>query len=65
MPLSDINRLIPVLSYVLNQLVSRNDKIPLSQITITRFHAMKSPNIGIQHYLERFVEVYFFFIFEL
>lgn len=44
---------VPILSCVLNQLCKRNDKIPLDPNCISKFHAMRPPQISILNYLER------------
>jgi len=45
--------LVPVISHILNQLVSRNDQLSFQQNQTTMFHGLKSPGISIQAYLER------------
>jgi len=45
--------LVPVLSYILSNMVERNDKIALDDTKRTVFHAQKSPLISLHRYLER------------
>eukprot|EP00301_Raphidiophrys_heterophryoidea_P006762 c12700_g2_i3.p1 GENE.c12700_g2_i3~~c12700_g2_i3.p1 ORF type:complete len:175 (+),score=34.01 c12700_g2_i3:490-1014(+) len=42
-----------VLACVLDQVVTRNDRIPLASNKVTIFHALRPPNIGVKNYLER------------
>lgn len=46
--------IVPVLACVLNQLCSRNDQLPVDHASLTKFHALKPPSIGLADYLERF-----------
>eukprot|EP00301_Raphidiophrys_heterophryoidea_P007536 c12905_g1_i2.p1 GENE.c12905_g1_i2~~c12905_g1_i2.p1 ORF type:complete len:175 (+),score=39.27 c12905_g1_i2:234-758(+) len=45
--------IVQVLACVLDQVVSRNDRLPLASNKVTIFHALRSPNIGVKSYLER------------
>lgn len=44
---------VPVLACVLHQLCTRNDRLPVSQKNITKFHALRPPAISIKDYLNR------------
>jgi len=48
--------IVPVLASVLNQLIARNDKMPINPEGMTRFHAFKPPSITVQNYLNRVVK---------
>jgi len=50
------NYIVPVLASVLNQLIARNDKMPINPEGMTRFHAFKPPSITVQNYLNRVVK---------
>jgi len=50
------NYIVPVLASVLNQLIARNDKMPINPESMTRFHAFKPPSITVQNYLNRVVK---------
>ena len=41
---------------MLNQLITHNDKIPLTNQNVTRFHSRSAPSIGIIDYLQRIVK---------
>jgi hypothetical protein len=45
--------IVPVLACVLNQLCLRNDRLPISQKGVSKFHALRPPAISIKEYLMR------------
>jgi len=45
--------IVPVLACVLNQLCMRNDKLPMNQKNVSKFHALRPPAITIKDYLSR------------
>lgn len=47
------NAIVPVLACVLNQLCLRNDRLPMSQKGLSKFHALRPPAISIKDYLQR------------
>lgn len=44
---------VPILACVLNQLCTRNDRLPFDQKNVSKFHALRPPAINIKDYLER------------
>jgi hypothetical protein len=50
--------IVRVLAAVLDRLVTANAAIAMSDPgQVTKFHAMKTPGIGVQQYLERYVYI--------
>jgi len=47
------NAIVPVLACVLQQLCLRNDRLPLSNRGVSKFHALRPPAISIKDYLLR------------
>lgn len=47
------DKLIEVLSEVLNRLCERNDRFIMNTTPITRFHALRPPQITVKYYLQR------------
>uniref|UniRef100_A0A6A7GCF6 Protein CNPPD1 n=1 Tax=Hirondellea gigas TaxID=1518452 RepID=A0A6A7GCF6_9CRUS len=47
------NKLVSALSCVLTQLCRRNDLIPFNRSAVTKFHALRAPDICIHDYLVR------------
>jgi len=47
------NKIVNVLSDVLSRLCERNDRFAMSDSPVTRFHALKAPQITIKFYLKR------------
>lgn len=45
--------IVPILACVLNQLCSRNDRLPVDPKMVSKFHALRPPAIGVADYLER------------
>jgi len=45
--------IVPVLACVLKQLCDRNDRLPVSGRTVSKFHAQRPPAITIADYLHR------------
>lgn len=45
--------IVPVLACVLNQLCQRNDRLPMAQRGVSKFHALRPPAISIKDYLTR------------
>jgi len=45
--------IVPVLACVLNQLCQRNDRLPINQKNVSKFHALRPPAISIKDYLTR------------
>jgi len=50
------NKLVQVLSDVLTRLCERNDRFMVNQTAVTRFQALRAPQIAIKSYLERIVK---------
>jgi len=50
------NKLVEVLSDVLTRLCERNDRFMINQTAVTRFQALRAPQIAIKSYLERIVK---------
>lgn len=47
---------VPVLSCVLSQITERNDVISMDKQSVTIFHALKAPGIGVRAYMDRLLK---------